>query len=50
MYRMMFHAINHESMMAIQVGMETLGNAGTLALGIVVVSTIMRLLTVRTHM
>ena len=50
MYRMMFHAINHESMMAIQVGMETLGNAGTLALGIVVVSTIMRLLTIRTQM
>lgn len=47
MYRMMFHAINHESMLAIQTCMETLGYAGTLALGVIFVSTIMRTITTR---
>lgn len=48
MYRMMFHAINHESMLAIQTCMETLGYAGTLALGIIFVSTFTRLFTTKT--
>lgn len=49
MYRMMFHAINHESILAIQTCMETLGYAGTLALGVIFVSTITRLLTTKPY-
>lgn len=49
MYRMMFHAINHESILAIQTCMETLGYAGTLALGVIFVSTIMRLITSKAY-
>lgn len=49
MYRMMFHAINKESILALQTCMETLGAAGTLALGAIFVSTIMRLITTKSY-
>lgn len=45
MYRMAVEAINNDSMMAVQIGVETIGYAGTLALGVIFVSTITRVIT-----
>ena len=45
MYRMMVKAISSDVMGALQIGLDTISNAGALALGIIFVSTITRVMT-----